>query len=105
MATDISLGSVHVVGASPGPSYTSGVYIHRQQAKDQKELSRLASETFPSNHNPRQPMTAFQAPAIDRLQRHLGLLVQGPRFQIAVTLGAGALQILGHGIIEPCDAR
>jgi len=49
-------------------------------------------------------MTAFQPPAIDRLHRHLGLLVQGPRFQIAVTLGTGAL-VLGHGIIEPCDAR
>jgi hypothetical protein len=47
-------------GAIPARVYASGVYIHRQQAKDQRELSRLASKAFPSNQYPRETVTAFR---------------------------------------------
>lgn len=81
----------------PAHLYASGVYIQQtkdiQQQKDQKELSRLASKAFSTNQHPRQPITTFQAPSVDRLHGDHDS-------QIAATLRAGALKLLRHRNIE-----
>ena len=53
---------------------------------------------------PRKPITTFQAPSIDRLHGHLGLPFGDHDSQIAVTLGTGALEVLGHSILSRSQA-
>src|SRR5438067_1421375 len=55
-----------------------------------------------SNQYPRQPITTFQTPSIDRLHGHLGLPFGDHDSQIAATPWAGALQVLGHGLHVVC---
>ena len=53
-------------------------------------------DVFAPNQYPRKPITTFQAPSIDRLHGHPGLPFGDHDSQIAVTLGTGALEVLGH---------
>jgi hypothetical protein len=48
---------------------------------------------------PSKVVTAFQAPSIDRLHGHLGLPFGDHDSQIAVTLGAGALEVFRHTVL------
>jgi hypothetical protein len=69
---------------------------------------RLVPLRFSSEPTPKPTITTFQASAIDRLHGHLGLPFGDYDSQIAVTLGAGALEVLGHGTIGPhrrCRSR
>src|SRR5262249_17744344 len=75
-----------------------GVYIHRQQVKDQRELNRDWREGVSRNHNPCKPITAFQASSIDRLHGILAFCSGTNDSQIALTLKAGALEVFGHSI-------
>ena len=53
-------------------------------------------------------ITTLQAPSVDRPHEHLGLPFRGHDSQIAAALGTGALEVLGHGIIESrrrCQSR
>ena len=61
-------------------------------------MSLVEERRLPSNHNPRKPITAFQAPPIDRLHGHLGLPFGDHDSQIAVTLGTGALEVFRHSV-------
>src|SRR5262249_14917478 len=93
---------VRVVGNCPGTSITCPVsYTSSTRKKsNESQLSRLASETFPSNQHPRKPITALQSPSINRLNENLGLPFGDHDSQIAVTLGTGALEISGHGLLK-----
>jgi hypothetical protein len=58
--------------------YASGVYIHRQQVKDQRELNRdWRVRRFPETTTPCKPITTFQAQSVDRLHSRS---VREPRF-------------------------
>jgi hypothetical protein len=58
----------------------------------------LASKAFPPNQHSWKPITALQAPSIDRLHGHLGLSLKDYDSQMAITLGTGALEVFGHSI-------
>jgi hypothetical protein len=65
-------------------------------------------EALPANQNPSKAITALQAPSIDRLHWHLCLSFRNHDSQITVTLGTGALEVLGHGTSESrrrCQSR
>jgi hypothetical protein len=52
----------------------------------------------------RNPITTFQAPSIDRLHGHVGLSFGDHDSQIVITLGTGALKVLGHSALSRSQA-
>jgi hypothetical protein len=59
---------------------------------------------FPTNQHPRQPITTFQAPSINRLHGHLVLPLGDHDFQTASTLWTGALKVLRHSALSMGNA-
>jgi hypothetical protein len=79
---------------------TKLIHFMAGRANELWNVVDLVPLTFSHNHNPRKPIATFQAPAIDSLHGHLALPFGNHVSQIAVTLGTGALEALGHGTIE-----
>jgi hypothetical protein len=55
---------------------------------------------FPSNQYPREAITTFHAPSIDRLYGHLDLPFGDHDSQIAATLGTGVVRTLATGLLN-----
>src|SRR5215813_9316485 len=75
-------------------SYTSARWKRSKEAD--WRVRRL-----PGTNTYRKPITTFQTPAIDRLHGQLALPFGNHDSQAAVTLGTGALEILGHETTGP----